>query len=228
MKIEKVKIISIKYKGKQKTNNIAVSKNKNFLLANGVLTHNTPAFQAGLRSLLEFASTHTRFILTCNYPQKIIPPIHSRCQTIEFKTFSKEQIITKLEQILQLEQVKFVKKDLVDIATNTYPDIRKAIQVCNQLVRENQLVIDKDVFQSSTNVKILDLIKKKDWQSVRKLINNEPIIYEEVYKFLFDEIMTINSDSTNLITIADYLYRHSITADPEVNFMALVIQLCQK
>ncbi len=183
---------------------------------------------AALRPVMEFTAEQTRFILTCNYLQKIIDPIKSRCQLFEFKSFTKEQVVNRLLIILMHENVTYDKKDVVEIATNCYPDIRKAINMLQKSVVDNRLTIDRSVVSQSTNVKILELLKKKDWRSIRKLIAEESVIYEDAYKFLFDEMETINSNPVNLITIAEHSWRNSIASDPEINFMSLVIQLCEE
>jgi DNA polymerase III delta prime subunit len=221
--INQIKIKKITYKGRQKTNNIHVLKNNNFFLKNGVLTHNTIYLQQALRPVMEMTADQTRFILTCNYPQKIIDPIKSRCQLFEFKSFTKEMIEVRLKQILAIEKVEYKDKDIEQIALYSYPDIRRAINFCQKYVIDNKLVYTKDENLESVNGMIYDLLKKKDWKSIRKLVNNESIIYEDVYKFLFDRM----DEPKSLLTIAEYLKNHSIVADPEINFIAMIIELIE-
>ena len=174
-----------------------------------------------LRPIMETTADQTRFILTCNYPQKIIDPIKSRCQLFEFKSFTKEMIEKRLKQILSQEKIEYKDKDIEQIALYSYPDIRRAINFCQKYVIDSKLIYTKDENLESVNGMIYDLLKKKDWRSIRKLVNNESIIYEDVYKFLFDRM----EDPKSLLTIAEYLRNHSIVADPEINFIAMVIEL---
>lgn len=226
--INEIKIKKIRYIGKIKTNNISVKNNKNFLLSNGILTHNTMLLQAAMRAQFESTAEQTRFILTANYPQKIIDPIKSRCQLFEFKSFTREQIAKRLEEILNIEKISYNSDDVLEIATTCYPDIRKAINTIQKFSVDNKLTIDKTNISDSINSQIFNLLKKKDWKSIRKLMSEESVIYQDLYKYLFENIDTISTDPTALVLIADYQYRSSLVADQDINMISLIVQLCEE
>lgn len=184
------------------------------------------AMQA-LRSILEFSSSHTRFILTANYPQKIIDPIKSRCQMFEFKSFTKRQVIKRLIYILDKEEIEYELEDVVEITKHTYPDIRLAINTLQRSITNKKLVLEKADLSSNNNVKIFDLLKDKNWEGLKKHISEEPVIYEEVYKFLFEEIEEITKDYNALLIIQDRLHKHGATPDPEMNFKACILELME-
>lgn len=184
-----------------------------------------------LRPIMEATSEHTRFILTCNYPQKIIDPIKSRCMLFEFKTFTKDQVVERLKLILNNEKVSYDIKELEEIARNTYPDIRKAINTTQRNVTSGKLSIDKSSFSYSVNVKILELILKKQFREMRKLCLEEGVVYESLYEFIFDEFAKngMKFDDIKigkiLLIISDYLYKHSLVASPDINFAACALSI---
>ena len=221
--MQEIKIKRIVHEGKGKTNNISVLKNKNFFLENGVLTHNTIYLQQALRPVMEETASQTRFILTCNYPYKIIDPIRSRCQLFEFKGFTQQQVEDRLKYILEKEEIRFDEKDVEYIALSTYPDLRKAINTCQRYIIDNELKFNKEE-GSDINIKILELLKQKDWQGIRKIVNNEPIVYDDLFKLLFDQM----EDPSTLITIAEHNYRNNLGADPEINFIACILKIIEE
>jgi len=189
--------------------------------ADGLSIH---AMQA-LRPIMEFTSSHTRFILTANYPQKIIDPIKSRCQMFEFKSFSKKQVVKRLLDILGKEGIEYELEDVVNIAKYTYPDIRLGINTLQRSITNKKLVLEKTNLSSNNNVKIFELLKEKDWEGLKNHISEEPVMYEDAYKFLFNEIETIVPDYTALLVIQDRLHKHGATPDPEMNFKACILEL---
>jgi replication factor C small subunit len=152
--------------------------------------------QAALRNMMETYSLHTRFILTCNYPEKIIPPIVSRCQTFEIKPLARIDIARKLAFILNKENVVFTKEDLKFIVETYYPDIRKIINFAQQsnidgvikIVKEN--AVDTDFYN-----KIIEILKtppspETAVNDVRQLIcsNATPDSLEPVFRYLLDHV----------------------------------------
>jgi len=140
MHLEKIQIKSIK-----KTNSInqvydlSVENNHNFFIGESeTLTHNcdyiTPNAQAALRNLMETFSATTRFILTCNYVEKIIDPIQSRCQTFAITPPTKKDVAIRVNEILKAEGVTYSPADLVTIVNAGYPDIRRILNSCQRQV----------------------------------------------------------------------------------------------
>lgn len=190
--------------------------------------------QAALRNLLESTSEHTRFILTCNYINKIIEPLRSRCQIFEFKSFTKEQITERLKYILKNENISYNEKDVEQIAKNSYPDIRKAINVIQKCSTNNKLELRNISFEKSINYKILELLFKKQWKEIRKLLATESVDYNELYEFLFDEIANLDSKilpeeiaGKILLIISDRINKNSFSAVPEINFLGAVLEISE-
>jgi len=103
----------------------------------------TPNAQAALRNLMETFSRTTRFILTCNYVEKVIDPIQSRCQTFGITPPSKKEVAMRLKQILDMEEVKYEMSDLAILVNSGYPDIRRVLNAAQRQVVGNELKIDK-------------------------------------------------------------------------------------
>jgi len=156
----------------------------------------TPDAQKIMRNMMETYSRHTRFILTCNYVEKIIDPIASRCQTFEIKPLSRVDIAKKLVSILTAEKVSFTKEDLKFIVETYYPDIRKTINFAQQsnvngtikIVKEN--AVDIDFYN-----KIIEIFKNPPSpevavNEVRQLISNHttPDSLEPAFRYLLDRV----------------------------------------
>ena len=120
----------------------------------------TPNAQAILRNLMETFSKHCRFMLTCNYVEKIIDPIQSRCQTFQIVPPSKKEVAVQLDKILKSENVNYDVKDLVPIIDSSYPDIRKVINTCQLNSVKGVLKLSKnDLLDSDFKTKIVDILK---------------------------------------------------------------------
>ena len=184
-----------------------------------------------LRSLIEDSSANCRFIATCNYINKIIPPLRSRFQEFNFKAPDKEKIALRMVDILEKEGVAYDVEDVVTYIDVGYPDIRKTIQLLQANSSSGKLLPARESANSSTDWKfgLLDLITKGDFKSARKLVceSSTREEHEDVYRFLYenvDKMKGIDQDAA-IITIADHLYKHSIVADTEINLAACFISL---
>ncbi len=180
--------------------------------------------QASLRNIIETFSAKTRFILTCNYVERIIEPLQSRCQAFKIETLSKPDIARHIAYILNTEEVKFNPKDLAEIINNYYPDIRKIINVTQQHNIDGELMINKidTKFDISDVVK---LIQSKDaFRLVRQyLVDNNISDFEPMYRALYDELGKDNGLIT--MTLADYQFKHATVVDKEINFMACIASI---
>ena len=117
----------------------------------------TPNAQAILRNLMETFSRHTRFILTCNYHEKIIEPILSRCQTFAVNPPSKKEVAVHVTEILNKEGIRFDIKDVADIISSFYPDIRRVMNTCQLQSSKGELKVDKQtILQADFKNKIVD------------------------------------------------------------------------
>ena len=154
----------------------------------------TPNGQAALRNLMETFSKTTRFILTCNYVEKIIDPIQSRCQVFGITPPNKKEVAKRIVSILDELQVSYDNKDLVTIINAGYPDIRRVLNSCQRQVIDNKLTIDDtSVIQANYMTKLIDILKndnKKDaFKNIRQLINDSKVKdFSALHKYLFDEI----------------------------------------
>jgi replication factor C small subunit len=186
--------------------------------------------QAILRRLTEDFSKTTRFILTCNYPQKILAPIRSRCQEFEFKPMSEKDMINYIVNILNKEKIDCNPEDVLEIIRAYKPDIRKIINTLQlNINKNNKIQIDKkNIAELDVNSKILELIEKPNsFNKIRKLIADNNISkFIEIYQYLYKNIEKVCNDKEKLleyyIKIAEYLYRDSIIADGEINFMGFI------
>ena len=180
--------------------------------------------QASLRNIIETFSAKTRFILTCNYVERIIEPLQSRCQAFKIETLSKKSIAHHLADILDVEDVRYNLPDIVAIVNNSYPDIRKVINVTQQNVIDGKLVLTK--IDTKFNISdVVKLIQGKDaFKLVRQyLVDNNISDFEPMYRALYDELGKDNGLIT--MTLADYQFKHATVVDKEINFMACIASI---
>lgn len=196
----------------------------------------TPQAQAALKRFMEETSEFCRFILTCNHVNKILPPIVSRCQDFHFRAADVNDITEYLVRVLRSEQIKF-DLDLLDkYVSHGYPDVRKIVNMiqANSIKGELQPPMLSGAV-GDYKFKIIELIEANNWVDARKLVcasvtSDE---WEDVYRFLYENISRSTTFKSRekwdaaIIIIAEHLYRHTISADPEINFASCMIQLGQ-
>ena len=194
----------------------------------------TPNAQAILRNLMETFSKHCRFILTCNYVEKIIDPIQSRCQTFQIVPPSKKEVAVQISKILGSEGIKFEPKELVPIIDSSYPDIRKVINTCQLNSSNGNLKVDtQNILDSDIKVKVLDLLKSKDdkrnkYMKIRQAIADSRIQdFTELYSFLYEKVGEYADGNTSnvIITLSEGQYKDALVIDKEITFMASIIQI---
>lgn len=194
--------------------------------------------QGALRNLIETFSLHTRFILTCNYVEKMIPPISSRCQTFKVESPSKKDVAILLKSILEKENVSFTVEDLGYIINTYYPDMRKVINFAQQSVVDGKIVINKhDALETDTKLKVVELLKigignsLSTFNEIRQLIANADIrFFDEYYRFLYDKVgeYSKGKDVLAILIIAECLYQSSLVVDKEITFMSCVARLLKE
>ena len=155
----------------------------------------TPNAQAILRNLMETFSQHCRFILTCNYVEKVIEPIQSRCQTFQIIPPTKRDVAVQISKILGLEGIKFEPKDLVPIIDSAYPDIRKVINTCQLNSVKGELKVDtKNLLENDYKLKVLEILKSNDdgrnkYMKIRQVIINSKVTdFTELFTLLYDKM----------------------------------------
>lgn len=190
--------------------------------------------QAALRNLMETFSKSTRFILTCNYPEKVIDPIQSRCQTFEIIPPTKKDVAKRLNDILINEGVQFEMQDLAVIVNSGYPDIRRVINAAQRQVINGRLVIDKQSsIESTYSEKIVDILKsgvdtKSKFTQIRQILADSKVRdYTKLYSTLYERVDEYagNKVGTTIVNIAEAQYKDSLVVDKEINVMAMFVNI---
>jgi replication factor C small subunit len=194
----------------------------------------TPNAQAILRNLMETFSKHCRFILTCNYIEKIIDPIQSRCQTFAITPPTKKDVAVQVAKILDTEGVRYDIKNVAEIINSYYPDIRRVINTCQLQSVKGELRVDKQIMvESDFKTKLIELLKAKDEKrntfiNIRQAVaDNKLNDYSEMYTMLYDKVDEYATGNTAnvILTIADGVSKDALVVDKEIVFMATIIQI---
>ena len=186
----------------------------------------TPNAQAALRNIMETFSKHTRFILTCNYVEKIIDPIQSRCQVFGITPPNKANIAVRLNNICNEESVEVELDSIRTIVNSTYPDIRRSINGLQRQVVDGKVVIDKaSMLQADWMTDVLNELKgSMKFNTIRKIVADSQVkTFEELYRFLFENIDEFASTKVSncIIIIAEAQYQDTFIVDKEINIMAM-------
>jgi len=231
-----MKIKSIKSLGIKPVYDVVTSgKNKNFVLANGVVAHNCNSVQPALRNLMEDYSGTVRFIMTCNYPHKIIAPLHSRCQGFHITKTDHTEFTARVATVLVTEGVEF-DLDVLDLYISaTYPDLRKCLNLVQLNSQSGTLkppgVSDKSV--GDWKLDCVDLFKKGKVREARTLLcqSSNPEEAEEIFRWMYDNLSIWNATPEGqdqaIIIIRNALVNVPLVADQEINLSACIIELCQ-
>jgi len=194
----------------------------------------TPQAQAILRNLMETFSKHCRFILTCNYVEKIIDPIQSRCQTFQIIPPTKKDVAVQISKILTEERIQFEIKELVPIVDSSYPDIRKIINTCQLNSSKGVLKIDSSsISDADVRVKIIDILKSKDdkrnrYVNLRQAVADSRVQdFTELYTHLYEKVndYAVGNTSAVIMILAQGQYKDAMIVDKEICFMATLIEI---
>jgi replication factor C small subunit len=187
--------------------------------------------QALLRSLIEDVSGNCRFIATCNYINKVMPELRSRFQEIVFKNPDRDELTLRMADILEKEGVSYDPENLISYVSVGYPDIRKTIQLLHGNLDKKVLLPAAGATAQEAEWKfgLLDLVSKGDFHAARKLVceSSSREEHADVFRFMYENLdkMKLKDKDQAIVTIAEYLYRHSIVADTELNIAALFVEL---
>ena len=189
--------------------------------------------QAVLRSMMEEYADVARFILTCNYENKIIPALKSRCQHFRFKAGDKIDITEYAAKILMEEHINFNIDTLDKFVSVGYPDVRKIVNMLQQHTADGQLQYPTADEAGDYKFKLLDLVARDKWLDARLLCCENVVAeeWESVYRFLYENLgespkfQVQTSYEAGIVILADRLYKHGIVADPEINAAAMFIDL---
>ena len=194
----------------------------------------TPNAQAILRNLMETFSQHCRFILTCNYVEKVIDPIQSRCQTFQIVPPTKKDVAVQISQILGKENVKFEPSDLVPIIDSSYPDIRKIINTCQLNSSKGTLKVDTNsILDSDIKSKIVEILKSNDdkrnkWKNIRQAVADARIQdFTELYSYLYEKVDEYGGSNTSniILILSESQHKDALVVDKEITFISCIIQI---
>ena len=194
----------------------------------------SPNAQAALRGVMEEYHTTARFILTCNYPNRIIPAIHSRCQGFHIAKIDQTEFTARVAEILITEGVTPDLDTLDTYVKATYPDLRKCINTVQMNSQDGQLLAphEGDTGEQDWKIEMVELFKAGKIQDARKLLCGavRPEEMEEIYRWLYDNITLFGNEEqqdTAVLTIKQGLVDHTLVADPEINLAATLIRLAR-
>lgn len=237
--VREVAIRSIKPVGRKTVVNLSVEKNHTFITENGIAVHNcdklSPHAQGMLRAEIERYSDSCRFIFCCNYPNKIIPALHSRLQEIKFVKLDEDDFILRAADVLVKENINFEPETLVEYKNRTYPDLRKCINLLQQNSRDGKLAPprEEDAATKDYLLDVVSLFKAGKYLEGRKLIIEQanPEEYDEVYRYFYQNLSLFGTTQSQqdeaLLAIRKALVYDVTVADREVNLAAAIVELTQ-
>ena len=194
----------------------------------------SPNAQAALRGVMEEYHTTSRFILTCNYPNRIIPALHSRCQGFHIERIDQTEFTARVAEILIAEEIT-PDLDILDTYVKaTYPDLRKCINMVQMNSVNGELVPPEksDAGDSDYKLEMTELFKAGKISQARKLVCSQarPEEIEDVYKWLYDNIDLFGDEEKQesaILIIKQGLVDHTLVSDPEINLAATMIRLAR-
>ena len=215
---------------------VSISGNKKVVILDEFDYSNAQSIQPALRGAIEEFADNCRFIITCNYKNRIISPIHSRCTNIEFVIPSEEkptlaiQFMVRIQDILNKEGIPYEDAILAQLITKYFPDFRR---VLNELQRYSVAgIIDVGILSQIGEVQVKELasaMKEKNFTEARKWVvsnldNSQTELFRKIYDGLYDYVQSSSIPQAILI-LADYQYKSAFVADQEINLTACIVEL---
>jgi DNA polymerase III delta prime subunit len=197
---------------------------------------NAQSFQPALRGFIEEFANNCRFILTCNFKNRIIEPLHSRCSVYEFNTDRKTlaqlsmQMMTRLKDILQKESVEYEEKTLAEVIMKYGPDWRRVLNECQRYAISGKIDAGILVNLSDTSYQnLMSFLKTKDFKKMRQWVVNNidtdaSSIFRGIYDRMYDNVKPQSIPQIVLI-LADYQYKNAFVADHELNVVACMTEI---
>jgi DNA polymerase III delta prime subunit len=225
----------LRTKIKQYASSISLAGGRKVIIIDEADYLNPNSTQPAMRGAIEEFSSNCSFIFTCNFKNRIIDPIHSRCSVIDFKINGNKakmaaQFFKRVEWILEQENIQYDKQVVAAVITKHFPDNRR---ILNELQRYSVSgVIDKGILSNVTDVQLDALVsglKEKDFASVRKWTTNNSdqdtsILFRKIYDSMYEH-MKPQSIPQAVIILAKYQYQNAFCADREINFVACLVEL---
>jgi replication factor C small subunit len=194
----------------------------------------TPQAQAALRNLMEVFSKNTRFILTCNYVERIIDPLISRSQVFKLTPPSKKEVAVHLMKLLEKENVVFDKSVIATLVNAYYPDIRRILNNSQNQTTGGRLQLNvEEIIASDYKLKVLDVLMsnlplKDKVNEVRQIVTDSNVKdYTELFRLLFDKVTDYAPTKIPqaILAVAEGQYRDSFVVDKEINFVATLYNI---
>jgi len=233
---EEGNIDTLRGKIKQFASTVSLEGGKKVIILDEADYLNPQSTQPALRGFIEQFSDNCRFILTCNFKNRIIEPLHSRCGVYEFNTTKKQmaglagQFMTRLEQILAAEQVTADKALLAEVIMKYLPDWRRVINECQRFSINGKL--DTSIINTSDHNQYNDLLKhlkNKDFKKMRAwVVNNIDVDASAIFRGIYDRMIdTVQPTSIPqlVLILADFQYKNAFVADHELNIIACMTEV---
>ena len=188
--------------------------------------------QAALRNIIETYSISTRFILTCNFIERVIDPLQSRCQVLKIVPPSKGEVAKHVVTVLEKENTEYDLESIKTVVNQFYPDLRKILNTCQLSTHNNKLVLDKSLLVNTNYIDkvIIELSKatSTSWKTIKQIIADSNINeFDELFRALYDRIdeYSKGNDAEIIISIAEYQYQANFRIDKEINIMACISKI---
>jgi len=192
----------------------------------------TQPAQAALRNLIEEYSAYTRFILTCNYVERLIEPLQSRCELHMLKPPTKGAVAKHIcINILDVEGITYEMVDVAKVINEFYPDIRSVIKVLQSNIKESKLVVTAlDDNWTKQLVQILSKREKNAWYQVRQLVADAQVDdFQTAYRYMFEHLteFSYGNDAQLSVILDDFIWRAGVVPDKEINAMACIAKILE-
>ena len=186
--------------------------------------------QASLRNIIETFSRTTRFIMTCNFVERIIDPLQSRCHVLKIVPPTKKDVARHLAWVLDQEKIRYEMQDLVPLINQYYPDLRKCINTIQLSTINNDLRLDQSILVSSNYIDkvIKALSNKSKFNDIRQIIADANVDdFDELFKSLYEKANEYlpGKEGTATILINEHQYKANFRIDKEINIMSLIQNL---
>ena len=227
----------LRNKMKNFASTMSLEGSRKFIIIDEADYLNPQSTQPALRGMIEEFHKNCGFILTCNFKNRIIDPLHSRCSVVEFNIPANEkptlaqEFMSSVENVLTTENVKFDKRVIQELIIKFFPDWRRCLNELQRYSASGQ--IDGGILVNLSEKNMKDLIlfmKEKDFKSVRKWcvnnLDNDPTrIFKKIYDNLYNYFDGGHSIATSVLILADYQYKSAFVADQEINLLACLTQI---
>ena len=188
--------------------------------------------QAALRNVIETYSMSTRFILTCNFIERIIDPLQSRCQVLKIVPPSKGEVAKHVVTVLEKENTEYDLDSIKIVVNQFYPDLRKILNTCQLSTHNGKLVLDKSVLIASNYIdKVITELTKPtltSWKTIKQIIADSNISeYDELFRELYNRVEEYSKGNNGeiIILVSESQYQSNFRIDKEINIMACISQI---